>query len=47
MPKKIFALVPSERTKECDHLGAVSWTGRIPCTGWLRCYVCGEEVKRG
>lgn len=42
--KKIYALFPSEREKDCTHQGTVSWTGRIPCTGRLRCWMCGTEM---
>lgn len=42
--KKIYALVPSEREKECiNHL--YSWTGSIPCTGLYKCSMCGHEKQ--
>ncbi len=43
MPKKIFALVPSEREKECDHRQA-AYSGRIPCTGPIICAMCGARL---
>lgn len=41
MPKKIYALVPSVRLEECDHQ-TVAYTGQIPCTGPLKCSMCGS-----
>jgi len=40
--KKIFALVPSEREKDCTHPLGFPYTGHIPCTGPRRCPLCGE-----
>jgi len=42
MALKIFALVPSERSKVCTHALGFAWNGRIPCTGVQRCPLCGE-----
>lgn len=42
MPKKKHALFPSEREKECEH-SSVHYTGPIPCTGTVRCDLCGTE----
>ena len=40
MAKKRWALIPSEREKECTkHLAA--WTGEIPLTGQFVCRLCG------
>jgi len=48
MAKKIYALIPSERKKDCfpHHF---RWTGKTPCTGDYRCYMCGkteEELEK-
>lgn len=41
--KKIYALIPSERDKECtDHI--FRFMGAIPCTGLKRCVLCGATV---
>ena len=45
MPKKINALVPSEREKECDHKGFGAWSRKMPCTGKYRCVMCGTELS--
>ncbi len=45
--KKICALYPAERKKECNHDGHLAWTGRMPMTGTLRCGMCGVEVISG
>lgn len=42
MAKKIFALNPVEREKECDHVHKY-WTGRVPCTGRWICSMCGTD----
>ena len=42
MPKKIYALIAEVREQECDHL-MLHWTGQIPCTGQLVCYMCGTD----
>lgn len=39
-PAKIFCLVPSERSQPCPHK-QFAWTGRVPCTGRVRCPLCG------
>ena len=39
--KQIYALVPSEREKECKHTSGFPYRGRMPCTGVQRCYMCG------
>ena len=41
MPKKRFALVPSEREKECNHPMGFPYTGKMPCTGLEQCPTCG------
>ena len=41
--KKRLALVPEERTKECQHEHG-HWNGEIPCTGKYICYMCGTEL---
>ena len=42
--KKIYALVSNEREKECvDHLWRYS--GTIPCTGLVKCTVCGTTKE--
>ena len=41
--KKKYALVPSEREKECYHEMGFYWTGKIPCTGIRICYMCGTK----
>ena len=38
--KKQFALLTSEREKECPH-DHMAWTGSIPCTGRWACTMCG------
>lgn len=43
MAKKIYALFPEERLKECDHPGGFAWSGKIPCTGRQLCHLCGTE----
>jgi hypothetical protein len=45
MPLKIYALVPSERLKECDHFSGFSYTGTIPCTGPRVCHLCGTDER--
>jgi hypothetical protein len=42
-PKKVFALAPSEREKECEHEHA-PYSGVIPCTGPRVCTMCGTRV---
>lgn len=44
--KKRFAQLPDEREKPCPHK-MVAYSGRVPCTGLLRCLMCGETVERG
>jgi hypothetical protein len=39
---KVNALVPSERKKECLHSAGYRWTGTMPCTGVLKCYMCNH-----
>lgn len=46
MPKKIYALIPSEREKDCDHSYARHWSGGIPLTGKLICNMCGSVVEK-
>ena len=41
LAKKVYALVPAEREKECDHPAGFAYTGRVPCTGPRVCYLCG------
>lgn len=43
MALKVNALVPSERTKECTQ-HHMAWSGRMPCTGVLRCTMCGTRA---
>lgn len=44
--KKIYALISSEREKECtEHF--FYYAGRMPCTGKYRCMLCGEVKKEG
>ena len=38
--KRINCIVASEQVKECD-AHHFSYTGRMPCTGSLRCIYCG------
>lgn len=45
--KKKFALIPSEREKECHHEEGFHWNGNIPCTGVRRCYLCGLILDHG
>lgn len=42
--KKRFALMPSEREKECHHELGFRWSGAIPCTGIQRCLLCGIDM---
>jgi hypothetical protein len=35
----------SENGKPCQH--AFRWTGQIPCTGVVACYLCGATKWRG
>lgn len=44
MALKRFALVPSEREKVCDHPSGFAYTGTIPCTGPLKCGLCGSVL---
>ena len=44
-PKKIFALVLSEREKECTHEAGFYYTGKMPCTGPKKCYMCGTREE--
>lgn len=46
MAKKIHALIPSERDKDCTHELGFSWSGKVPCTGRKLCYMCGEEQPK-
>ena len=39
---KRFALVPSERLKECEH-EHMRYRGAIPCTGPRVCSMCGAR----
>lgn len=43
-PPKRFHLIASERDKECGH-DHVAWSGSIPCTGVVRCAMCGEQWR--
>ena len=45
MPKKIHALIPTEREKECDHAMGFPYTGTIPCTGPRTCPLCGSRMQ--
>ena len=40
--KKQFALLASEREKECTH-EHMAWTGSIPNTGKWACKMCGGQ----
>lgn len=40
LPRKKFALVPSERERICVH-HHVHYRGEVPCTGPLVCSMCG------
>ena len=42
--KKRYALVASEREKECPHVH-VPFTGSIPCTGPRVCSMCGTRFE--
>ena len=42
-PKKILALDPKEREKECTH-EHTPYSGSVPCTGNRRCTMCGTIV---
>jgi len=44
MRLKVNALVPAVREQVCDH-PAFMYTGRVPCTGALRCYMCGATKE--
>ena len=50
IPKKKWALSPSERNKICFHV-PLHYTGKMPCTGPVMCSMCGtiwntiEEAK--
>ena len=43
-PKKILALDPKEREKECKH-EHTPYSGSVPCTGSRRCTMCGTVVE--
>ena len=43
--KKVYALFPAERERECDHPMGFPYTGRIPCTGPRVCSLCGTRIK--
>ena len=43
--KKVLALDPKVREQDCDH-PHVYFTGAIPCTGPLRCSLCGARVDQ-
>ena len=43
MIKKIFALLPEERRKECKHEHA-PYSGKVPNTGVRRCTMCGTII---
>jgi len=45
MPKKIYALNPKEREKECDHPLGFSYSGKIPNTGRQVCFMCGTTKE--
>jgi hypothetical protein len=45
MPKKIYAVNPEEREKECDHPLGFSYIGKIPNTNRQICFLCGSEKK--
>jgi len=44
MAKKIYALIPAERDKECVHDTGFPYRGTIPGTGSRVCRMCGTEV---
>ena len=39
-PLKKNALVPSERSKVCDHPSGFAYSGSVPCTGPRVCHLC-------
>ena len=41
--KKIYAAYPPEREKDCNCEGTVAYTGRVPCTGPIKCWMCGKQ----
>jgi len=43
MAKKIHALFPEEREKECNHPSGFAYSGKIPCTGPRVCHLCGTR----
>lgn len=45
MSKKAYALIPSEREKECVHPLEFAYKGKIPCTGKQICHLCGTEKR--
>lgn len=45
MAAKIYALFPSERTKECDHPSGFAFRGKMPCTGPRVCHLCGTREE--
>jgi len=43
--KKIYALIPAEREKECyNH--SFTYTGKMPCTGNEQCMYCGLRRRQ-
>lgn len=42
--KKIYALIPSEREKECTS-HHMAWDGKMPCTGVYKCMMCGYNPE--
>ena len=45
MAKKIYALIPAEREKDCDHALGFPCRGRLPCTGPRVCPLCGTRQE--
>ena len=41
--KKIAALYPEVAKQECTHERG-HYTGKMPCCGTYRCYMCGLEL---
>lgn len=45
MAKKIYALFPEERERECDHPSGFPYRGQVPCTGPRVCRMCGTHLE--
>jgi len=46
LPKKKYALLPSERHKICSHPAGFAWDGKMPCTGVRRCHLCKTSEEK-